>query len=256
MSSLHAHSTGASRLSTVIASVPPLLAAGIGLLLHTHNAEQVAQLTAGVATLFMAVLPLLQRSTTADCQRAAGPPGGPVLVFGPRPGVVPSRTTVVLTMVLGVSAFWLLYLLTTWLGMGSLGYWSGEYPDDPSEVYRAIALRSLPVLLPGVFAVAVAMAHRLHHVARPALITTSALYTAAVLTTNAVLVHHWRSEPLPENVYVPLLLGALAWLVCLLAHWYAARTQELFDALQSVRMELRRGAGEPADGDEELAGVE
>lgn len=249
-------SAGFSRLSTLIASVPPLLAASVGLLLHTRNAEQVAQIAAGVTALLMAGLPLLQRSTTADCRRAAGPAAEVVPVHGPRPRIMPSPRTVVLTTALGVAAFWLLYLLTTWLGLGSLGYWSGEYPDDPSAVHRAVALRSLPVLLPGVFVVAVAMAHRLREAAKPVLLTTGVLYTVAVLVTNAVLVHHWGSEPLPENVYVPLLLGALAWLVSLTAHWYAARTQEVFDVLQAVRVELRRAATDSAGRDEESAGVE
>lgn len=233
----------AVRAAPVLATVPPLLTAMTGLLLSTHNADKVAQLTGCVATLVITGLPLLLHTTRADCRRAAGPDTGVTHVFDPRPRIDPSPATVAVTVSLGVAALWLLYLLTTWLGLGSLGYWSGRYPSDPSEVYRAVALRSLLVLLPGVFAVAVAMAHRLHGVAGPALFATCIGYTGAVLATNAVLVRHWGSEPLPENVYVPVVLGTLAWVVCLVARRRAARTQELFEFIQAVRMEWRRAEG-------------
>ncbi|MES5820392.1 hypothetical protein [Streptomyces sp. RG80] len=217
----------------------------ISLLLHTGNADLIAQVAAFVATLVAFGWPFLQRSTSADCRRAAGPPGPPGQVTrltGPRPRVEPSTTTVVLTVALGVAVFWLLDLLTTWMGLGSLGYWSGEYPDDPSEIYRAVVLRSLLVLLPGILVVAVAMAHRLHSAAGSALFVTCVLYTVAVLATNLVLVRHWDAEPMAEDVYVPLLLGGSAWLVCLIARRFAARTQEVFDLTQAVKLEMRRGA--------------
>ncbi|WP_210587270.1 hypothetical protein [Streptomyces sp. GESEQ-35] len=242
MSTTSSQATVSGRMTAVLASIPPALAAAVGLLLRTQNAEQVAQLAAFIAVLVTAGVPWLQRSAGADCRRAAGRTGGVTHLTGPLPRIVPSTTTVVLSVALGAAAFWLLYLLTTWLGLGSLGYWSGEYPSDPSEVHRAVALRCLPVLLPGVFAIGVAMAHRLHDKARPALLITSALFTIAVLVTNAVLVHHWGSEPLPEYVYVPLVLGGLAWLVCHAARRYAARTQHLFDLMQAVRVEFRRAA--------------
>lgn len=243
MSTNPSHSGVAVSAASVLATVPPVLTAMTGLLLSTHNADKVAQLTGCLATLVITGLPLLLHTTRADCRRADGPPTGVTQVFGPRPRIAPSPATVAVTVSLGIGAFWLLYLLTTWLGLGSLGYWSGEYPSDPSEIYRAVALRSLLVLLPGVFVVAVAMAHRLHGVAGPALFVTCAGYTGAVLATNAVLVRHWNSEPLPENLYVPVLLGVLAWVACLVARRRAERTQELFDFIQAVRMEWRRAEG-------------
>ncbi|MGW7302465.1 hypothetical protein [Streptomyces sp. NPDC054829] len=239
-------STVAVWTTGVLAMIPPVLAAAAGLLLHSQDAERVAQLAAVLTALITAGVPVLHRSTGADCRRAADDCGHVTHLTGPLPRIVPSATTVALSLALGVAAFWLLYLLSTWLGLGSLGYWSGEYPSDPSEVYRKVALRGLPVLVPGVFAIGVAMAHRLHGLARPVLLLTSVLFTVSVLVSNAVLVRHRRSEPLPEDVYVPLLLGALAWLVCLAARAYAARTQRLFDLMQAVRLEYRRTA-EPAD---------
>ncbi|MFC8434001.1 hypothetical protein [Streptomyces sp. NPDC057253] len=244
------------RASAVLQALPPLLAAAITLLLHTSNAEQIAQLGGCAAGLILAGLPLLQRSTNADCRRAAGPPGDGTRIVGPRPRIVPSGTTVALTVALGVVAFWLLDLVATWVGLGSLGYWSGDYPSDPSEAYRAVALRGLPILAPGVFVVAVALAHRLHDLAGPALLVTSVLYTVALLVTNAVMVSHRNTEPLPENVYLPILLGVLAWLVCRVGQWYAVRTQELFDLVQAVRMELRRAAQTPDTGRPAPAGTD
>jgi hypothetical protein len=235
-----------SGAAALLAVIPPLLSAAIGLVLHTQNAEQIAQIAAGVATLVAVGLPLLQRSTSADCRRAAGSPGQVTHLLGPRPRVVPSRTTVALTVALGVAVFWLLDLLTTWVGLGSLGYWSGEYPSDPSAIYRTVVLRALMLLVPAVFVVAVAMAHRLHDAAGLALLATSVLFSFAVLVTNGVLLRHWGSEPMAEDVYVPLLLGVIAWLVGLAARRYAARTQELFDLMQAVRVDWRRdgsGAG-------------
>ncbi|MFJ3669386.1 hypothetical protein ACIPSE_23325 [Streptomyces sp. NPDC090106] len=229
-------------LSLLLQAVPPLLTGALTLLLHTSNADQVAAVAAGVFTLVVAGWPFLQRSVNADCRRAAGPPGQVTRLTGPAPRVTPSTTTVVLTVALGVAVLWLLDLLCTWMGMGSLGYWSGDYPTEPSEVYRAVVLRGLLVLLPGVFVVAVAMAHRLHEVAHSALLVTSVLYTVAVLVTNLVLVRHWHTEPMAEDVYVPLALGASAWLVCLAGRRYALRTQALFDLTQAVRVEWRRQA--------------
>ena len=43
-----------------------------------------------------------------------------------------------------------------------------------------------------------------------------------------------------------LLFGAAAWIVCRVAVWHAARTQEYFDVMQAVRVQLRRDAGNPA----------
>ncbi|MBQ0855265.1 hypothetical protein ACFU9Y_46800 [Streptomyces sp. NPDC057621] len=218
------------------------------LLLHTTDAEQIAQVGACAFGLILAGLPVLQRSTNADCRRAAGPPGESTRIVGPRPRIEPSTTTVVLTVALGVAAFWLLDLVATWVGLGSLGYWSGKHPSDQSEIYRSVALRGFPILGFGVFAVAVAMAHRLHDRARPALFLTSVLYTVSLLVTNAVMVSHWDSEPLPENVYLPVLLGALAWLVSDVGRRYAERTQVLFDLVQAIKLQLRRDAQDPGTG--------
>ncbi|WP_405650957.1 hypothetical protein [Streptomyces sp. NBC_00019] len=229
-----------SGVAALLAVIPPLLSLSVGFVLHTQDAERVAQVAAGVIAVVTAGLPVLQRSTSADCRRAAGPPGPVTHLLGPRPRVVPSPTTVVLTIVLGVGVFWLLDLLTTWVGLGSLGYWSGEYPSDPSAVYRTVVLRALVVLVPAIFVVAVAMAHRLHDLAGRALLITSVLFTIAVLATNAVLLRHWDSEPMAEDVYVPLVLGAIAWVVCLAGRRYAVRTQELFDLMQAVGVEWRR----------------
>ncbi|MEU6142927.1 hypothetical protein ABZ848_21470 [Streptomyces sp. NPDC047081] len=227
-------------MTTLLQAIPPLLSGALSLMLHTSDADKIAQVAAGVTTLVALGWPFLQRSTSADCRRAVDPPGQVPPLIGPRPRITPSPTTVVLTVALGVAVFWLLDLLTTWMGLGSLGYWSGKYPSDPSEIYRAVVLRSLLVLLPGIFVLAVAMAHRLHEVAASALFVTSVLYTVAVLTTNLVLVRHWDSEPMAEDIYVPLVLGASAWLVCLLARRYAMRTQALFDLTQAVREQWRR----------------
>ncbi len=242
--------------SAVLASIAPVVGSVVTLVLRSRDAEQVAQLVVCVLTLIATGLPLLQRSTRADCRRAAPPGDVPLPDLGPPPRIVPSRTTVVLSGALGVAAFWLLYLLTTWVGLGSLGYWSGEYPSDPSAVYRAVALRSLVFLLGGIFCLAVAIAHRLHERAQPVLTVTVVLYTAAVLLTNLVLVHHRGSEPLPENIHVPLLLGALAWPVCVAACRRAARTQEFFDLVQALKARLRDSAGTPHDAATAPAGAE
>ncbi len=230
-------------LPAVMASIAPVVGSVVTLVLRSRDAEQVAQVVVGVLTLIATGLPLLQRSTLADCRRAARPGQSPLPVLGPPLRIVPSRTTVVLSAALGVAAFWLLYLLTTWLGLGSLGYWSGKYPSDPAAVYRAVALRSLVFLLAGIFALAVAIAHRLRQRAQPVLTLAVVLYTGAVLLTNLVLVHHKGSEPLPENILVPLLLGVLAWPVCRAACRRAARTQDFFDLVQELRARSHRSVG-------------
>jgi hypothetical protein len=248
MSASTANSAVSERLSTALTDSIPALVTGILLLvLRTKNAEQIAQVAAGVVVILCAGLPALRRSTNADCRRAAPARIVTPPVIGTYRRVVPSTTTLVLAVLLGGAAFWLLDLLTTWLGLGSLGYWSGDYPDEPSAVYRAVALRSLPVLLPGVFVLGVAIAHRLHDRAKPALTAVCVIYAAAVLTSNLVLARHWGSETLPEDMYFPFLFGAAAWLVCRVAVWQAARTQEFFDVMQAVRVQLRRRAEEPGD---------
>ncbi|MFH8468018.1 hypothetical protein [Streptomyces sp. NPDC017991] len=242
------------RTTAALQALPPLLTAVLTCLLHTTDAEQIAQVGACAFGLVLAGLPVLQRSTDADCRRAAGPPGACTRIVGPRPRIEPSTTTVVLTVALGVAAFWLLDLVATWVGLGSLGYWSGEHPSDRSEVYRSVALRGFPILGFGVFAAAVAMAHRLHDRARSALFLTCVLYTVALLVTNAVMVSHWDDEPLPENVYLPVVLGASAWLVCDVGRRYAERSQELFDLVQALKLQLRRDARDPGAGAPVAAG--
>ncbi|MGW3118493.1 hypothetical protein ACWDBW_15380 [Streptomyces sp. NPDC001107] len=67
-------------------------------------------------------------------------------------------------------------------------------------------------------------------------------YTVAVLITNQVLARHWDSDPLPEDVYLPLLFGPIAWLTCHLACRYAVRTQHRFDALRAAQAQMRSSA--------------
>ncbi|MGW3118494.1 hypothetical protein ACWDBW_15385 [Streptomyces sp. NPDC001107] len=169
MTSLDPAAPSDSRLTAAAKALIPLLAGAItGKILQQAGADEYfAQASVGAVTAVVGVL-LVQRSTRQDEQRAVQGrsatrpsqlPPRPAWVPGdPPPHVVPSRSTVALSTVLAAAAFWLVDLLTTWVGLGSLGYWSGKVPTDPSAAYRAVALRSLPLLLPAIFLIAVALA--------------------------------------------------------------------------------------------------
>ena len=64
-------STVAVWTTGVLALIPPVLAAAAGLLLHSQDAERVAQLAAVLTALITAGVPVLHRSTGADCRSSA-----------------------------------------------------------------------------------------------------------------------------------------------------------------------------------------
>jgi hypothetical protein len=248
MTSLDCTTEPDSRPAAVLRALVPLLVGGTaGWVLQQAGAEaQFAQI-AGTAVAAVTGALLVRRAVCEDERRAARDPNGTRTsrALGPGgthsdslPGVRPSHGTVALCAVLAGAAFWLIDLVATWVGLGSLGYWSNRLPYDPSAVCRSVALRSLPLFVPAVFLVAVSIGHRLRARSGPALTAGVLLYTAAVLLTNQVLARHWNTEPLPEDVSLPLLFGAAALLICHLAWWYAGRTQARFDALRVARTAL------------------
>ncbi|WUR77868.1 hypothetical protein OG967_03030 [Streptomyces phaeochromogenes] len=100
------------------------------------SAQSTAEVAAAAATILVG-LPFLQQATRQDGERATA---GTAAWHSDRntssavrrTDVVPSSTTVALCVVLAAAAFWLTDLLTTRMGIGSLGYLNGKVPDDPS----------------------------------------------------------------------------------------------------------------------------
>jgi hypothetical protein len=240
---------GSHAVAALKALVPSVAGACAAFGLRAAGAGEFAEVT-GAAVAILVGLPFLQQATRQDGQRAAArsssrPSGADGASAVRHAGVVPSPTTVALAVVLAAAAFWLADLLTTWMGTGSLGYLNGEYPDDASVAARKVALRSLPVFVPAVFLISVAIGHRLRARAAGALKTAVLLYTVAVLVFNQLLLRHWETiapdqvERTPEAVYLPVVFGILSWFVCRLGRSFAARTQTRYDAVEAARLRVR-----------------
>lgn len=250
MSSVRSTPERGSRVAAVLTALIPLAAGPcVAFALYKWGADEFAE-AAGVAATTLVGLPFFQQSTREDGERAtARSAAGPSYADEPpavrRAVVVPSSTTVALCVVLATAAFWLTDLLTTWMGIGSLGYLNGEVPEDPSAVARRVALRALPVFVPVAFLIAVAVGHRLRARAPMALTTAVLLFTVAVLTFNQLLVVHWETVApakvvrTPEDIYLPVVHGVLAWFVCRLGLRYAARTQDKYEVMEDARLRAR-----------------
>ncbi|MGW0908646.1 hypothetical protein [Streptomyces sp. NPDC002853] len=245
MTSVHSTAERGSRVGAAFTALIPLVAgSGAAIALRRAGAGEVADAAGAVTTTLVGLL-FFQQSTRHDGERACASAAGltdAAATTGRRINVVPSSTTVALSVVLATAAFWLTYLLTTWMGIGSLGYLNGEIPDDPSAVARRVALRASPVFIPVVFLIAVAVGHRLRARAVMALTAAVTFFTTAVLVFHQLLLRHWESVApwqvvrTPEDFYVPVVCGVLSWIVCRLGLWFAARTQGRYDAMQEARL--------------------
>lgn len=154
----------------------------------------------------------------------------------------PGFTTVLLAVVLGSAVLLLTELLATWVGLGSLGFLSGKLPGggDPTMVYLSVAARGLPLTLGAAFLLSVAVGHRLLARARTALNLAVLAFIIGALTLNQALATHWGSEPMAEDRYVPVVIGVLCWIMGRIGLRYAARTQDLYEALSGVRSRARQ----------------
>lgn len=250
MSSVNAAAASDSRIgAAMVALIPALAAATVEYGLKKAEAGEFSQVASAAAAILVGV-PFARQSVRRDEQRAVrsaesqARSSPSASMSSPNVIVTPSATTVALAAVLGAAAFWLLDLLTSMLGFGSLQFFGGQLPDDRAETYRALAVRAIPLLLVGVFLIAVWMAHRLHDRAAVALSTAVVLFVAAVLGTNLLFAE--LSEPpglSAEDVYIPALSGVMAYVACLLGSRYAARTQHRFDAMRTARLTSDRGYG-------------
>lgn len=250
MSSAQSTAERGSRIGAALtALIPSVAGACVTFALRTVGAGEFAEVAGAVATILVGI-PFLQQATRQDGERAtarsaAWPSTAHATSAIRRTEVVASATTVALCVVLATAAFWLTDLLTTWMGIGSLGYLNGEIPDDPSAVAQRVALRALPVFVPVVFLIAVAVGHRLRARAVAALNTAVLLFTIAVLTFNQLLLSHWETiapgqvERTPEDIYLPIVFGVLSWFVCRLGRSFATRTQVQYDAMEAARLRVR-----------------
>jgi hypothetical protein len=244
MYSIHAAADPDSRIGpALVALVPATAGAAVEYCLKTVEAPEFSQVASAAAVILVGV-PFARQAVRRDEQRAmrsaesrAPSSTSPTASF-PNIVVHPSTTTVALAAVLGAAAFWLLDLLTSMLGYGSLGFFGGQLSDDRGEVYRALTVRAIPLLLVGTFLIAVWMGHRLRDRATVALNTAVVLFVAAVLGTNLLFAE--LSDPPglgAEDIYIPLLEGVLAYVVCSLGNRYAAHTQDRFDLMRAARLQ-------------------
>ncbi|WP_369217466.1 hypothetical protein [Streptomyces flavofungini] len=213
--------------------LPTVLVVGNHALGQAHASEQ-ERLLANLAYISLVAAILWPRVLRRDVRRQSA-----------RARTGTGFAAVLLAVVLGTAVLLLTELLATWVGLGSLGYLSGRRPGDgdPTLVYLSVAARGLPLTLGAAFLLSVAVGHRLRGRARTALHLTAAGFTVGALTLNQALAAHWGTVPMPEDRYVPVVTGALCWAVGRIALWYAARTQDLYDALYATRARVRNTAG-------------
>lgn len=235
MTSSHPAPAQNSVESTLSMVVVPCVGVLVHLVLMKAGATEYEPVAAGLAGAVVCALPLTMRALRRDERHARG-----------APAPLPSTVTVILTVMLMAAVFWLADLIATWTGSGSLGYLSKELPGggDPSAVARSVAVRELPIVLAAVFATSVAAGHRLRDRARHALTAAVLAFVVGVLTSNQLLLRHWGTDQIPEDIYVPIVIGALAWCATRLGLRYALRTQDRYEALYALRARMREG-GEP-----------
>jgi hypothetical protein len=253
MSSLAGTDSGSRTSAAVVALIPPTVGAAVHILLsralgseESQSYGKLVEAAAAVAVLFVGV-PLARQAVQRDEERAVQRAQSNVHSSGvstpssPRLIVPPSASTIALAAVLGAATFWLLDLLTSILGFGSLQFFGGQLPFGREETYQALAIRAVPLLLIGVFPIAVWTGHRLRDRTQMALNSAVVLFVIAILGTNLLFAE--LSEP-PDltaaDIYIPILEGCLTYIVCLLGSRYAARTQHRFDIMRAARLQSER----------------
>ncbi|MEW1927191.1 hypothetical protein [Streptomyces sp. NPDC088360] len=227
------HDTAASALSAVLVACVSTL---VHVALVKGGAKEFEPVAGSLATVVVLGLPLTVRALRRDERSTHGDPAA-----------VPCIATVILSVMLMAAVFWLTDLVATWAGAGSLGYLSKELPGggDPSAVARSVALRELPLVLGVVFAVSVAAGHRLRGRSGPALTAAVIAFTVGVLASNQLFLRHWGVQQIPEDVYLPLVIGALSWCATRLGLRYAIGSQGRYEVLYAVRVRLREGSEPP-----------
>jgi hypothetical protein len=242
MSSIAGTGPGSHPSAAMLAIAP----AGAGAVMHFlirkvggADAEELAKVASAAVAVLVGV-PLTRQAIQRDEQRAVRTAQSNASSSGaatPSPSRLitsPSAATVALAAVLAAAAFWLVDLLISFAAYGSLGAFGEQVPYDQAGQYRASAIRGLPLLLIGVFPIAVRLSHRLRDRAGGTLNAAVVLYVLAVIATNRL----WAGGPLIlEDVYIPVLGGIAVWGACRLGRGYAARTQDRFDVLQAARLQ-------------------
>jgi hypothetical protein len=206
---------------------------------NSENASKLVEVVSAAAVILVGA-PFARQAVQRDEQRAVqlaesnvdssgvSTPSSPSLI------VPPSGATIALAAVLGAAAFWLLDLLISFAAYGSLGAFGEQVPYDDAGRYRTTAIRGLPVLLVGVFPIAVRLSHRLRDRAGGTLKAAVVLYVLAVIATNRL----WAGGPfIPEDIYIPILSCIAVYVACVLGRGYAARTQDRFDLIQAARLQ-------------------
>jgi hypothetical protein len=235
----------------LMASVPVLAAAAVNFVLRKAGGDDISTVADVASALTAAVTsaPLTQHAIHRDKERALrsaefnGPSLDAVTPSSPNVVVPSSTATVALAAVLAAAVFWLIDVLTSMFGWGSLGFFGGEVPSTHAEQFRAAAIRGLPFQIGGVFLIAVWLSHRLRHKAGAALNLAVLLYVLAVIATNVVLTNHAQMQFIAEDVYLPILAGVATFVTCLLGYRYANRTQACFDVVRAARLQWEMTSG-------------
>jgi hypothetical protein len=229
----------------LMASVPLFAAAAVDFILRRAGGDDISTVADVASALTAAVTsaPLARHAAHRDKERAMrstefnGPSADAVTPSSPNVVAPSSTATVALAAVLAAAVFWLIDVLTSIFGWGSLGFFGEEVPHTHAEQFRAAAIRGLPLQIGGVFLIAVWLSHRLRHKAGAALNPAVLLYVLAVIATNVVLTDQAQAQLIAEDVYLPILAGAATFITCLLGYRYANRTQACFDVVQAARLQ-------------------
>ena len=252
----------------LIGLIPATAGAAVLYALKRMEAEEFAQVASAAVTILVGA-PLARRTIRRDEERSARSIASSAeaaddgtsstkrshVQAGSKLIVNPSAAAVGLVMVLGAATFWLLDVLTSMAGWGSLGFFGEAIPGDDSSQFWTASLRALPLLFLGGLILAVWVAHRLRHRAAGALYTATVFYVMAVIATNMLFANIAERSLTSDDVIIPMVGGAIVFAACFLGDKLGRQTQERFDVMHSAAVQLRtqRSAGRATESSNEAS---
>jgi len=204
-------------LPALAALIPMLVLAVVDYSLTKLNAKEFSHVGAAVASTLTGAL-IFKFSQKRDHRR-------PDLHHGEVSG-----TTVAVSVVLGAVVFWLIDVVAAFFALGVLSAFAANLDSETFFLRQGVI--SLPLILIGVFLVAVWLAHRLMKSAMRTLNKAVVLYVLIVFLANVLLWSNLQGRSFAAyDVYYPIFFGgAPAWFACWVACRYAGRTQDRFDS--------------------------
>jgi len=225
----------------MLALIPPLAGAVVAFLLR--DAGDFAQLAGSAATILVSGAPLYQRALRSDRQQVNTQDevrherGAPPRSAAPHGAIKAGPLTIALTVVLGSTVFWLIHFFLAQAFYPVLDIASSDFASASLDVQQTINFFVvIPFFLAACFPLAVRLAHNLRDVAQSTLSKGVVLYAILLLAANVGIEVKLggASGVSLSGIFVPLAAGVVAWVMIMLACWYARRTQFAYDAMRAA----------------------